>query len=283
MPSIRKKPRRTRASSKRPARRAGEAAPPGAAETSAAVEGATDPAGFFVARVRGEDAVREAPHPMAEAASDTGVRAPEGVPLAPAYDERLGELPSGYGADTVVALPRDARSVFVYWDHAEETLRIGLGGLDHPRVQLWLFARGDGGGWERFRVVEVALESRGYYVHDLDPDRTYRGELRAVDRAGRDRILGPSSNEVSLPPFGPSPVVDDLFVALPWDRPLGGPLGPGHRRPGFPDEWRESLARLSDWSRAGLSYGGSAGPGAPVAGGMGGRPSSPGPGEEGER
>lgn len=271
-------PARSGPSARRPRSSSPAPSAPGSPDPA---EGATDPAGFFVARVRGEDAVREAPHPMAEAASDTGARVPEGVPRGPAYDEQLGELPWGYGDDAVVALPRDPRSLFLYWDHAPATLRSGFDGLDHARAQLWLFTRG-GDGWERVRVLDVALESRGYYVHDLEPGQTYRAEVRAVDRAGRDRLLGPSSNEIALPPFGPSPVVDDRFVRLSWDEPLRGPLGPGHRRPGFPDEAREALARLSDWTRAGPAHGGSAGLGGPVAGGMGGRASSPGPGDEGE-
>jgi hypothetical protein len=215
------------------------------AETSGTIEGATDPAGFFVARVCGEEAVRDAPHPMVEAASDTGAWVPEGVPRSPPHDERLGELPWGYGDDVMVALARDPRSLYLYWDHAGRTLHRGFEGLDHPRVQLWLFAQ-DGAGWDRIRVLDLALESRGYYVHDLDPGRTYRAEIHAVDGAGRERILGHSSNEISLPAAGPSPLVDDRFVRLPWDEPLGDPLGPGHPRPGFPDEDREALARLSD-------------------------------------
>ncbi len=252
-----KRGKRTRPRSTRP-RRASRPAP-GARRPEDQAEGATDPEGFFVARIRGEDAVREAPHPMAEADSDTGARVPEGVARTPEYDERLGELPWGYGDDTVIALPRDPRSLFLCWDHADETLRRGFEGLDHPRVQLWLFA-GSGAGWERVRVQEVALESRGTYVHDLEPGRSYRAELHAVDRAGRERLVGPPSNEIALPPTGPSRVIDDRFLRLPWDQPLGGPLGPGHARPGFPDEAREALARLSDWRRIGMAHGGSRGP-----------------------
>jgi hypothetical protein len=233
-----------------------------------------DPEGYFVARVRGEDAVREAPHPFAEDAASEGARGFRAVPEAAApeqvtaYDEGLGDLPWGYGDDAFVALPRDPRTVFLYWDLARPTLEAGFGGLDHPHAQLWLFARG-GDGWERLRAIDFALESRGYYLHDLDPGRTYRAEIHAVDRAGRQRILGHPSNEVRLPPVGPSPVVDDRFARLPWDLPLGRLLGPGHAGGPFPDEARALLSRLSDWSRfAGPSWGGS-------AGGMGGRPSSP--------
>jgi len=207
------------------------------------VAGATDPAGFLVARIRGEEAVREAPHPLAEGAVDTGSRVPEGVPLALAAEERLGPLPWGYGDDAFVALPRDPRSLFLYWDHAEETLRRGFAGLEAPRTQLWLFRR-RGPGWERSRVVELALESRGYYLHDLEPGAAYRAEIHLVDRAGRERILGPPSGEAALPPAGPSPVVDDRFERLAWDRRLGPPLGSGHPGPALSDLAREALAGL---------------------------------------
>jgi hypothetical protein len=226
-----------------------------------------DPEGYFVARVRGEDAVREAPHPMTETADDRWTALEEGVG-PPHYDERLGDLPLGYGDDALVALPRDPRTLFLYWDHARDTLARGFEGLDHPRVQLWVFGRA-GAGWERVRAVDFALESRGYYVHELQPGRTYRAEIHAVDRAGHERLLGVPSNEVTLPPVGPSPLVDDRFIRIPWELPLGKLLGPGHAGGPFSDEARAMLARLSDWSRfSGTTWGGS-------AGGMGGRPFSP--------
>ena len=233
---------------------------------SAGVEG-PDPEGYFVARVRGEDAVREAPHPMAESAYDRWSAYEEGVGAA-VYDEQLGDIPLAYGDDAFVALPRDPRTVFLYWDHARETVARGFEGLEHPRVQLWVFARA-GAGWDRIRVLDFALEARSYYVHDLEPGRSYRAEIHVVDRAGRERLLGASSNEVGLPPVGPSPIVDDRFIRIPWDLPLGRLLGPGHAGGPFPEDARAMLARLSDWSRfSGPTWGGS-------AGGMGGRPFSP--------
>jgi hypothetical protein len=226
-----------------------------------------DPEGYFVARVRGEDAVREAPHPMTETADDRWAALEEGVG-PPHYDERLGDLPLGYADDAFVALPRDPRTLFLYWDHARATVARALEGLDHPRMQLWVFGRA-GGAWERVRTIEFALESRGYYVHDLEPGGSYRAEIHAVDAAGRERLLGSGSNEVALPRVGPSPIVDDRFIRIPWDLPLGRLLGPGHAGGPFSDEARAMLARLSDWSRfSGATWGGS-------AGGMGGRPSSP--------
>jgi hypothetical protein len=226
-----------------------------------------DPDGFFVARVRGEDAVREAPHPMAETAGDGWAEAEEAVG-APVYDEQLGDLPWGYGDDAFVALPRDPKTLFLYWDWSQPALARAFQGMDHPRTQLWIFAR-SGDDFERVRVLEFALESRGFYVHDLMPGRAYRAEIHVVDRAGRERQLAHSSNECALPPVGPSPVVDDRFIRLPWDLPLGRLLGPGHAGAPFSEDARALLARLSDWSRfSAPTWGGS-------AGGMGGRPFSP--------
>ncbi len=228
-----------------------------------ALEG-TDPEGFFVARVRGEEAVRESPHPMTEAWAP---------PLAdeelgePAWQERLGDLPWGYGDDAFVALPRDPRTLFLYWDLSRETVHRGFAGLDHPRAQLWVFLR-SAGGWARLRTAEFALESRGFYVHDLEPGREYRAEIHAVDRHGRERLLARPSNPVALPPVGPSPIVDDRFARIPWDQPLGR-VEAGHPGGPFSDEARALLARLSDWARGTSSEGGPAGRGRPSS------PSSP--------
>jgi hypothetical protein len=66
---------------------------------------------------------------------------------------------------------------------------------------------------------------------------------------------------VTLPRVGPSPLVDDRFIRIPWEMPLGRLLGPGHAGGPFSDEARALLTRLSDWSRfSGTTWGsGSAG------------------------
>jgi hypothetical protein len=233
-----------------------------------------DPEGFFVARVRGEDAVREAPHQLQEAGGWD-----EEPHVAPLADEGLGELPWSYDDDLLVALPRDPSTLFLYWDHRRETVAAALAGIEGPRVQLRILARA-GEGWELVRTLDCALESRGYYVHDLEPGRIYRAELHVVGGRGEDRLLPQASNPMGLPPVGPSPVVDDRFVRIPWDLPLGHLLGPG--RPGgpFSEEVRALLARLSAWAtyRAGLGQPQgipTSGAGAEGAGAWSGGPSSP--------
>jgi hypothetical protein len=192
----------------------------------------------------------------------------EGAPLPAEVFRRAppdepGELPSSYGEDTLVVLPRDPRTLFVYWDHAEATLREGFRDLEAPRVELWLYARA-GDGWELLRRAPLALESRGFYVHGVDAGRAYRAELRVVDRAGRERLLGPGSGDAEVPPAGPSRIVDDRFVRLAWEQPLGPPLGPGHGGPVFPADARAALARRSEWN--GGAAGGATRPGSPGGG-----------------
>jgi len=222
-----------------------------------------DPEGFFVARVRGEDGLRNAPHQLLE-----GADWEEEAPPA-AYEEGLGELPWAYGDDTLVALPRDPRTLYLYWDHARETLQRAFEGLDRAHAQIWLFVRA--AGWERIRVVDFALESRGYYLHDLEPGRVYRAEIHLVDRGGREKLIPQVSNPVALPPFGPSPVVDDRFVRIPWEFPLPRLLGPGTPGGPFSEELRALLARLSDWN----AWRAAAAAGRPGAGGPDPRPTSP--------
>lgn len=229
-----------------------------------------DPEAYFVARVAGEEAARTAPHPMTEGAVEA--RRPVGprqvVQPETGREEELGELPWDYGDDMLVALPRDPHTLFLYWDFRAQTVAEAFAGLQGGRAQLWILARA-GGGLERARTLDFALESRSFYVHDLQPGRSYVAEIHAIDAAGRERRLGRPSNEVALPPVGPSSLVDDRFALIPWELPLSRWLKEVRRGGPFSEELRALLARLSDWSRfGGRAWGGS-------AGGMGGRPSSP--------
>ena len=233
-----------------------------------------DPEGFMVARVAGEDAAHGAPHPLTERTleqerpAQPAKAAPARRTAAGSFEEDLGELPGGYGDDALVALPRDPKTLFLYWDHGRDTLRAAWEGLEEGRPQLWIFAREPDGAWTRVRVLDFALESRSYYIHDLEPGRVYRAEIHVVDRQGRERLVPRGSNEMMLPPVGPSPIIDDRFMKILWSEPLQRLLRESRSGGSFPEDVRQQLARLSDWSRfAGRVWGGS-------AGGMGGRPFS---------
>jgi uncharacterized protein len=250
------------AAARKPTRAAGAGKPAPGRKASAAPRGrrrpagppqsdGLDPEGYFIARVRGEEAVRLAPHPMTET-DDTQLRA--ALEAGVDDDEGLGELPWSYGDDAFVALPRDPRTLFVYWDLARDTVARAFAGIDHPRAQLRVFAAVGGGGWELVRVVDFALESRCFYVHDLAPGRVYRAEIHVMG-GGKERQLGNPSNEMGLPPSGPSPVVDDRFASIPWDLPLDRWQREAQAGGAFPEELRDLLARLSDGSGTGPSRG----------------------------
>ncbi len=253
------------------ARKKREEEEPGADEGEAAGSaGEAGSEGHMIARIAGEAAAQNAPHPMTEDSLPATRAERRSVAPAPVYEEHLGELPPSYGDDALVALPCDPTTLYVYWDHADATLRSAWQGLEGGRPQIWVFGREADGGWTRIRTVDFALESRSYFVHDLDPGRIYRAEIHLVDRQGNDRMLPNPSNEMMLPPAGPSPVVNDRFMRILWAEPLQAVLREDRAGGSFSEEIRAQLARLSDWTRfTGRAWGGS-------AGGMGGRPSSPG-------
>ena len=153
--------------------------------------------GFFVARVAGEREARS--HHLthdATSAGDTG--------------DVSGALPEGYGDDAAVALPRDPRTLFVFWDFCSASRERALQGLTGPRAVLRVF---DGEGM--VREQDFALESRSYYLHGLEPGRAYRVEFHFVGSDGRSRRIGHSTNRVQLPPEGPSADTSVRFMRVP--------------------------------------------------------------------
>jgi hypothetical protein len=202
-----------------------------------------DPEGHLVARLAGEQAARHAEIPLVE----EKVPPRAGPSLPPDFDEDLGELPASYGEDQVVLLPKDPRSVFLYWDFARETIDRAFAWMPGLHTRIRLFADG-----ELVRDQDFALESRCWYFHDLDPGRTYRAELMSLGTDGQARRIGPASNPLRLPGQGPSPITDDRFIRIPFDVPAGR-LAEAMRQaaevrgapPPFEEEARERLYEMS--------------------------------------
>ncbi|HZI11717.1 MAG TPA: DUF4912 domain-containing protein, partial [Myxococcus sp.] len=163
--------------------------------------------GFFVARVMGEGEARS--HHL------VGEPPRESAPLDP--PEREGgphELPPVYEDDTALLLPRDPYTLFASWDFSAASRNRAVQGLDSPRAVLKVF---DGEGL--VREVDVALESRSYYLHELTPGRPYRVELHFVGSDGRSRRIGPSTNRIWLPSVGPSQDTSIRFLRVPTRMP----------------------------------------------------------------
>lgn len=190
--------------------------PPGPSEVSHTAQHAAEPLveGFFVARMAGEEEAWR--HHLTESQR----RRPRETLGSPDHDERLGELPQDYEDDTVLLLPRDPHTLFFLWDFGAEARRRSLEGLESPRAVLRVYDDGD----VLVRVIDVALESRGYYIHGLPPGRPYRVEAHFVDSRGRSRRIGHSSNRVVLPPTGPSSDTSVRFLRMPVAAPGGASM-----------------------------------------------------------
>ncbi|WP_157758791.1 DUF4912 domain-containing protein [Cystobacter fuscus] len=123
----------------------------------------------------------------------------------------LGSLPTDYADDTVVLLPRDPHTLFVFWDFKATTRERAAQGLEYPRAVMRLYDAQD----TLLGAVDVALESRSFYIGGLPAGRPYRVELHFVGRDGHSRRIGHSSNRVFLPPAGPSADTSVRFLRMP--------------------------------------------------------------------
>jgi hypothetical protein len=161
--------------------------------------------GFFVARMAGEHEVFR--HHLSESQRHR----PREALGSPDYHERLGDLKMDYADDTALLLPRDPHTLFLLWDFSDAARRRALEGLESPRAVLRVYDGED----ILLRVIDVALESRSYYIHGLQPGRPYRVEVHFVGSSGRSRRIGHSSNRVTLPPVGPSSDTSVRFLRMP--------------------------------------------------------------------
>jgi chemotaxis protein histidine kinase CheA len=159
--------------------------------------------GFFVARMMGERELRR--HHLTEEQARSPFESG-----AVGLEENLGELPLDYGNDLALALARDPHTLFITWDFSAATRARAMEGLNEPRAMLRVFD-----GERLVREVEVALESRSFYIHGLPPGRPYRVEAHFVDRAGRSRRIGTSTHPLTLPQTGLSPDKTVRFMQLP--------------------------------------------------------------------
>ncbi|MBS2033041.1 MAG: DUF4912 domain-containing protein, partial [Deltaproteobacteria bacterium] len=159
-------------------------------------------------------------------------------------NENLGELPWGYGDDAVTLAARDPHTLWVYWDFAEQTVQRVRSGLKNPRAVLRLYDAG-----QLVREVDIALEARSWYLSHITPGRKYRAEIHFVGERGKHQRLGQTSNPIGAPGEGPSPVIDDRFVTLPWEVPIvrsTALLEKPHDGGPFADAGRDALMALAE-------------------------------------
>jgi hypothetical protein len=157
---------------------------------------------FFVARVAGErEADRLRPTDEARGFGEKNAR---------------DELPVAYGDDALHLLPRDPRTLFVFWDFDARVWDRAAAGLKWARSVLRVFDRGT-----LVREVEVPLEARSFYLYDLPSGRTYHVEAHFVSEGQQSRRIGRPSNAVELPGPGHLPSPGEVrLLRVPWELPL---------------------------------------------------------------
>lgn len=167
--------------------------------------------GFFVARVQGEDEARVHHLTRTEGPPPRETRVAQ-----PTHAEALPELPTAYGNDQIVLCALDPHTAWTHWDIRPGTRDGAFAGLAAPRVVLRVLCDG-----REVRRLDVALESRSFYLHGLEPAQHYRVELCALGADGMLRRIAKASNTVQLPSDAVSTDRSVRMMRVPWGLPLG--------------------------------------------------------------
>lgn len=138
--------------------------------------------------------------------------APRAQPSGP-YVDRGPELPAGYGEDRIVALVRDPRAIFTYWEvagGAYERLRAerGEGALAGAVWVLRVTRLNDG----QFFDIPVSPGAGNWYLH-VEPDRRYQVRIGVVLVSGQFVELA-ASEVVITPPENISERIDEEWMLI---------------------------------------------------------------------
>lgn len=139
-------------------------------------------------------------------------------------DEKLGDLPAGYGESRIVLMPRDPQWAYTYWDvpneHKEHLRRQGgqqlaLRLYDVTDINLATQAPHS---VQEYLCDELARE---WYLPIPVSDRDYVIDIGYRCFDGNWLVLSRSA-PVRIPPVYPSDWVEDVFVTVDWEENLQG-------------------------------------------------------------
>lgn len=138
-------------------------------------------------------------------ASETGAeQTAESVPSKPRRSfEDLGELPHGYGSDTIFLVAQEPHRLFTYWD---------IDISRHPGGAAFLRVFAGDGTLET--QIEVPFEVRNWYIPVASAGSEYHVEIGYF--RGGDWNLVARSVPVTTPPEGLSPSDDFDFATVPF-------------------------------------------------------------------
>ncbi len=142
-----------------------------------------------------------------------------GVTESPEIDEGF-EYPETYGESTITLMVRDPYWLFAYWEFApnlsaELRGRLGEHDLAQSRLVLRIYdvTGTDPDHPASYHDIDVASGSRNWYINVMRVERDYVVDLGLVMPDGSFIVIA-RSNVVSLPPVGPSEVVDEEWVTV---------------------------------------------------------------------
>ncbi len=129
-------------------------------------------------------------------------------------------LPQGYGEDAITLLIRDPYWLYAFWELTQERgreLRDILGEDEFAGSRLVLrvydLTGTDVSAPNEHYDIDVSPESRNWYVNVLRVERDYSVDIGVIAPDG-SFILIARSSRVSLPPIGPSSVIDEEWVTV---------------------------------------------------------------------
>ena len=130
------------------------------------------------------------------------------------------QFPVTYGENRIALMVRDPYWLFSYWEFAPDleadlTERLGADVVAKSRLILRVYDVTDNDpqhadGWHD---IEIATGARNWYINVMRVEREYCVDIGLLTPDGVF-ILIARSNRVSLPPVGPSDVVDEEWVVV---------------------------------------------------------------------
>ena len=142
-----------------------------------------------------------------------------GVQESAELDEGF-EFPESYGESAITLMVRDPYWLFAYWElapnlNAELRDRLGDDALAKSRLVLRVYdvTGTDPEHAASFHDIDVAPGARNWYINVMRVERDYCVDLGLIAPDGSFIVIA-RSNMVSLPPVGPSEVVDEEWVTL---------------------------------------------------------------------
>jgi hypothetical protein len=138
---------------------------------------------------------------------------------SPELDEGF-EYPRSYGENTIVLMVRDPYWLFVYWELAQDlrrdlAARLGDDVLSRSRLVLRVYdvTETDADHPVSFHDIDIAPGARNWYINVMRVERDYCVDIGLITPDGSFIVIA-RSNRVSLPPVGPSDVIDEEWVTL---------------------------------------------------------------------